>query len=145
MKTIIKKTETINMKISRCPIGLEIYIKSPVIEDFFKGLAQGVVSTSTESNWLPHKGYTPQGNIEHIANTHFDNWGGSLVQKGYYNLSMLRTVGLSKGQTFRFKGVFSKNMIENIATEFKTVLITLIKNYVKPMEVTIKVYSNEII
>jgi len=143
MAKTVKKTAEVVMKLKRSPEGLKIYLKSKLIEDFFMNVSNNRTTESSSAGWKDKKGYILSNTLGD-SNIRYDNWGGAITMYPF-NFSFIRTVGITKGVTFEFNGVFSKEMITEMSSAYKTALVRLIKEYIKPMELIIKIYNNEII
>lgn len=140
--------------------GLEIWFKTdPQVEAFMKSLAAGQTPKPLEAygqTWEPAKASGPilvyridgvqreQYTLRHAT---LDSVCGSLGggEDALVNLSFLRFVGSSAGGGIRFKisGPFSLEYSRDMATDIKMAVRDLIKEYVVPAHIELRISSKE--
>jgi hypothetical protein len=139
------KDKLLSLHIKRTMEGVEIFVKSKIIEDFFSGISEGRTSASDNSGWEGKKSYNPYTlpKVDSDANS-LSKWGYPLIENGiYYNISFLRAVGLSQGVTFNFPGLFTEEYIRKLAEYTKQMTRRLYNQYIRNCEITLEMSIKE--
>lgn len=147
-----KKIKIAELTIGRCDTGLELYVKSPVLEEFIKKAYGGRTADARCAEWSQGKKFYVLGSgLEHpevtasrftITLDGIDNQ--NLLDRGeVLNMSFLRIVGIKDGKTFKFAGLFRESDIESIAQSINEGLKTLFKEYNTPTAYEIEVIAEE--
>jgi hypothetical protein len=140
-----------NLRIQRTAAGVEVFMKSEVIEKFMKSnqRTDGRKESSSNDGWSAIQFYMPSQNI--AAGLSRD--GASLTgmvgnplmyHSGYgFNFSILRAVGLSEGVKITFT---TPTSVERI-TEWKRALVDYMKwiysNFMRPVDIDIQITVKE--
>jgi hypothetical protein len=124
---------------------LEIWIKSQIIEDFFKSLHGGKRKGYLESE-LWGNGYPNDGvNMVYLEHVELDRWGENRLSiDGKLQMSFLRAVGLSEGVVFKVPGMFSKEIIDYYTKNFPEAVRALYINFIKPVNIFVEITTREV-
>lgn len=137
-KEILKpkvKQNLLSFKITRGEQGVELYLKSEVLENFFK---RGGIDQYSDQ-WCNNKAYAIP-----LVKDHFNNllsqWFGNLtINGGYPNLSFLRTVGINEGVTFILENdVYTRGEVIEFSKRFKEEVTNLFAEYIKPVTMEVE-------
>lgn len=132
----------LNARVKRHNGRLSLYLKSKVMEEFFKhnstGRTSGVAYNDIEA-------YENTGGIG-SNNAVFNEWGhpSLFYNSERINASFLRAVGLSKGVTIEISMVASRERIESFLESLKAVTVELYRDYIKPIDIYLEVTSKEV-
>ena len=135
-----KKITLAHIMVSRCDIGVEIYAKSKVIEEFIKKTYSGDTMAGTAIWNTGHRLYKKPNAVQHPtieATRHTPTLGGAerneLVDGSeMLNMSFLRIVGLSEGVRVKFRGLYRETDIAGIAQSINEGIKNLFKEYNTP-------------
>lgn len=99
-----KREDVVLLSVKRTPTGVQLYVKSEKMEEFFKGFASLGAALQPCPRWKGVSLYPISEDILYSTFV-FDTCdlaspGGLLVKDGKANLSFLRAKGLSKGISF---------------------------------------------
>ena len=146
-----KKVELCNLKIRREASGVVVYVKSKILEEYFKDYSKGQLSEGGQAPWNEgKKGYKvknfpiqrvgtgPIPVVTNWENHELFNWTTPMI-----NLSFLRTVGLSEGVEFKFEGLFMTADIEKFKEQFKLFVVKFYQEYLKVCEFEVTVTSGD--
>lgn len=138
-KEIIKNNFLCTLRLKRVQKGIEIYFKSPMIEEFFSQQPKASVSS-----WMGLEGawQTP---MDQIANCLLNKWGYTSFwyDSNSPNLSFIRTVGSGEGIKFMWPTVTSTDNLKKWGEKAKEGLKTLYVQYLKPIELDITLTTRE--
>lgn len=154
---IIKKKDNLvllKMNVRRVAKGVELYLQSDILEDFFSALSgqagyKDQPVTSTNAGWSEKKSYRiNQGNLVpsglRVKPT-IDKWGNNnLFPDGYTNLSFLRVVGLQSGVRFTIPIVITTDALKEYINEAKYYVKQLYIQYLKPLDMTVELTTKEV-
>jgi len=146
VETITKKPFVI-VKLKRVKEGLEVYCQSKDIEQLFKNIPGSKIGdflVSHYSHWNAYRLYNWEGSHFGDFNWKLNLWGNKTPDyEGNFNFSIFRTVGLGKGITIVFPGVFSTEKIQKWGQQIKEGLKEFFLKYLKPIEIEIKISEME--
>lgn len=124
--------------VKRTAEGTKIYAKSPVFEEFFRGMAKGN-HISCAPRWKGVEIYQipEEALIEHfiLDHCHINSPGEHLILNGMANLTFLRHVGLSEGVSFMVGTMPCKRTyLEDFCDKMKAGIRELYLNYIRPFD-----------
>jgi hypothetical protein len=146
----------IEVSLRRVGVGIEVNVKIlPDIEDFMKELGGGrqVRVDSYGRHWLPRQKGTTL--LAYDLNEHVDGGrdlyrmdilGSPINYDGHTNLSFLRLVGASEGAGagFYVKGVYSLDALRMMKQNISTAARQLFIDYIRPIDMIVKVSTQEV-
>jgi len=126
----------LQFKVTRGMNGVEVYIKSDILEQFFEryGLEE------EHQEWCNNKPYKLPIVRQHYREL-FNQWYGELTMRNgsYPNLSMLRAQGLKNGVKFTMNdNVYTKPEILTFIKQFKTEVHNFFEEYIKPISLEVE-------
>jgi hypothetical protein len=123
----------LEMKFTRSAEGVRVWIKSPVLEDYFKQASNG-----REQSY----GSIPHWDVPDAMKSKFSRaWSAGisvLTYDGEANPRPLLRKGLGEGITHVATGLHTTSEIESVARKYKDMVKSLYLNYIKPVEITVK-------
>jgi len=129
-----KKLNLVTMQIKRTVKGTRLFIQSDIFEDFFKQFGKSGEQFRDGEDKIQELYSIPA--IErgskfwyNITDEYLQNLKTS---DGYTNLAFLKVVGISKGCNFKINNLQSKQAIKSFTDSFKTDVVELYKQFVKP-------------
>ena len=132
----------ITLKLRRIANGLEIYVQSEKIEEFFKNFS-GISGTYFEKEHYSYVFSRITSAGDDLAA--FDRAGKEeLLYNGIPNLSFLRMVGIAQGVTFTLPGVYSLYTIQKFIERTKEALKIFYRQYLKPVNVELVITTREV-
>ncbi len=144
-KKVQKNGRTIlTTKLERENGEIHLFIKTnSEIEHFFNKNCDVHTSTAwTDKNDNPLQFYKKNEGTVHNG---FDLYGDRLLDiDGGINIALLRTVGISNGITFKFKGVWSEDQLINAMKGLKDLTKSLYSNYIKKVKINVKLEIEEL-
>jgi hypothetical protein len=139
------KLPAVEFRIKRTFNGASIFIRSQILEDFFKGLTSHKtnIKTSTNPGWVDKKGYPIREVTEELGN--FTYWGNNslMVDRSYPNMSFFTVYGASKGVEFSLPGLFSDTVLNNFKTSVRKELLNLYDKFMKDLEYSVIIQDFE--
>jgi len=142
------KRTLLTLKVKRTPNGLSLFLKSAPLENVFKAIAEGREDYNQDSRWPEVSGYRLESGHEltrhlHGSNLIFNKWGDRLDAGGYYNLSVLRAVGLSQGVRFELPGPYSSSFIKERINQLKSWAKNLYRDFLSPIDLQLTITTKE--
>lgn len=136
-KTTIKKSQDktlLTSQLKRTTKGVQLYLKSDIIEKFFN--SNGIGSEHfTGIDGSLKTAYNMPDLVNHGLVKHIERIDTGLKNRnGYSNLSFLRCVGLTHGITFKVDGVYSRSALVDYMNELKTNVRNLYEYELKPID-----------
>lgn len=139
---IAKKLELCVFKIKREKGGVTVYIKSKMLEDYFKDMANGAKAGSS-ALWNEGK-EVYKSNSFSVAippncsrQPYLFGWNQQYLfsdDVGMNNFTFIRGVGISEGVSYTFPGLFLAKELEKFKDEFKIFIIHFYQNFLKTCE-----------
>jgi len=128
--------------------GVIIHYQSEAIERWMQHVSKrGGTLSSNNVGWKGKQGYQiPQGfDMGDPKISYFRSWGGPLFFNGNNtpNLSPLCAVGLSKGVSFEFQGLYTPDTVQKYIKETKAIVLDLLKDYFRKFDVADNVSMQE--
>lgn len=157
---VLKRGETVTrVRFQRSPVGLKITCWAhPAVEDLMRSWGTGEIQAVTAHgrNWEPLR--DPLKGVYHLGTNpgvcpydggHYrlDRVGQPLIDPdGCVNLSFVRLIGVSEGEgvSFSLKGVHTLEAIRDMGERIKLASRRLYINYMKPVDLTVTVSTQEI-
>lgn len=142
-----------NLRIIRNDQGVEIFFKSPTIEDFFKRNQRpdGRKESSTTPGWQGIEFYIIPSHIQSSFSRDMaiinEAVGQSILfngDYGGYNFSILRAVGLGNGVKILFTTPTSTERIDEWKRNFVEYLRWIYTNFMRPVDVEISITVREV-
>jgi len=145
------KVSIASINIGRDRTGLELTIKSQILEEFIKS-AYGGATEPVSNEWgTGEKFYKLQSGMSHptlTATRHTiemgemsNNW---LVRNDdTLNMAFLRVAGIKDGKSFKFRGLYRESDIATIAQSINEGLKNLFKEYSTPTCYEIEILSEK--
>lgn len=132
-KIILKKRskqKLLTFRVTRGINGVDIFLQSEVLENFFKKYGMDTYS----DNWCGNLAYQLPVVRQHYT-TMLSNWFGELMVNGDYpNMSFIRAKGIKDGVTFTLENnVYTRGEIMNFTKKFKEEITGLYNDYIKPV------------
>jgi hypothetical protein len=143
---VVKENGFATLRIRRVANGLEIYVQSKRIEEFFEKLPNMYVR---EVGYGPLQGlrayYRKEGEGPELMDEHGYKRGVLwCINEGIFehehdviNMSFLRLVGVKDGITIVFPGVYSLREIKEIVEKIKEALKIFYREFLKEVEVEV--------
>lgn len=146
-------SDVLTLKIKRVAKGVELFAKSPIIEDFIQGISTDIAEEcDSHPTWGSKlKGYRLRYKIEG-SNNLASNWGKSLFlpqvygsQESNVNLAFLRSVGLREGVRIVIPGLYTDEQLNSFNQGVRDGVLKLCKNYLTPRELELTITTKEIV
>ena len=150
--TTIRNKLALDMSLKRIDHNIILNIKCDnAIEELFKVLSDNSKSTSgayTDESGNPHKFYKTldsssysyqhgESELMDYLNKHYNQYGYSLMKYNdgvlLPNISILRTVGISKGITIKVDNRYSEESIRGFVIELHKFIANFYKSFIKPV------------
>jgi len=144
-KMTMQKTQDKNLltvQLKRTTHGTKLYLKSSIIEDYFKQNGFNDFMFMCDGNNI--RTY----NVNRFINSTMDNFIKRFdftlkTRNGYTNMSFLRAQGLSNGLTFDIEGVYSRTAITDYMNELKTHIREFYEYELKPLDMKMEFIIRE--
>jgi hypothetical protein len=134
--------EIFKMKITRTLRGVEVFLKSEVLEEFFSLTSNN--ETMKPSSLPGLRAYKHQGGLPvSVKNCNLGSIEDGLISNSHFNASLFRLRGLREGVKVVFNIVISREKLQSIAQEAKEVAKELFLNYIKKFEIEITITEKE--
>ncbi|MCI0748844.1 MAG: hypothetical protein L0Y58_25845 [Verrucomicrobia subdivision 3 bacterium] len=143
-----RKNTLLTLKVRRTLNGISLFLKSEPLECVFQTMASGREDHSQDSRWPKISGYRLDSSHElarHLSgcNLIFNKWGERLDTGGYYNFSIVRAVGLSKGVTIEMAGPYSSAFIKEWINQLKSWTKNLYRDFLAPIDLQLTITTKE--
>ena len=145
-----KKRELCHLGVERTLGGITVTCKSEILEDFFKNLSDNKKLTGTVGWGEGREFYdvkkisVPRGDYKNTINLQtYSAYNVASQDRSVLDFSFIRTVGLKDGIKISCKGLFLKEELEDMKSDFKTLATAIYLNYIKVSSFEITIMSNE--
>lgn len=118
-----------------------LFVKSPVLEEFFKESSIGLNVRSNVHDETFDVYKCPTIDNKDRNSLYYDNLDSFVNQEGYINATFLRVKGISEGKHFKISGVNSKEQVKKFKEEFTRISNDLYKEYVKPISAKVEIWT----
>lgn len=152
-KTVTASTENnsskiLELNVKRVENKIKLYIKvAKEIEEIFKH-PPIVESDNYNNNGEKIKYYKYKEEQKLLTNNEnllLNEFGSNFIINGKFNLSIIRSVGISSGITLDIKGLISEEMLINWSKTLKDFLVKIYKQYIRVIEIEISMNVKEMI
>ncbi len=146
------KIKIASLTIARDKTGIELKIKSNILEEFIKSAYGKEVGVAEQAEWCKGEKFYKLGSgmthpqIESSRHTlNMDGIGSNWLMNNEdtINMSFLRIVGITEGKSFKYRGLYRESDIAAIAQSINEGLKNLFKEYNTPTCYEIEILSEK--
>lgn len=146
------KIKIASLTLSRDKSGLELKIKSHILEEFIKSAYGEATGVATEAEWCKGEKFYKLGagmmhpqitSTRHTLNMDGIGQNYLMHNEDIINMSFLRIVGIKDGKSFKYRGLYRESDIAAIAQSINEGLKNLFKEYSTPTCYEIEILSEK--